>query len=439
MISNASAPNLPGFAYPGPLRERLSGLVLAGAKAATFDLYDLARLDRANYPAEGRKWTMHDSLSRPLAILMTTEVRAIPMAEVTAAMADAEGESFQSVNHWRTAHEQYWGSQLDDIRAEVGDPTWCVNENTVLVYEEFTLMERLPAADEGRYPVVELVVSVDEAEMAAADLYELDTVGVEEVLTLSVGNINHVHLRAGFASDEAAVEAERTLWRDHPSWNPRFEVILGDDWLDAWREHFTELTIGRLRVIPDWDGAQPSAPAGGSALTLRMDPKRAWGTGGHPSTQLVLNAMQSAGASPVGGSVLDVGCGSGILALASVLLGARTAHGIDVDRAAIAVTLENAGRNGLADRVTAAWLPVQQCTRAYDLVLANILAPVLIELADEMQRVTQAGGTIVVAGLVEDQVDRVIGAFDRCRVVEITSNGGWRCIVMALHREQDVT
>ena len=135
----------------------------------------------------------------------------------------------------------------------------------------------------------------------------------------------------------------------------------------------------------------------------------------------------------VGRSVLDVGCGSGILALASLLLGARFAHGIDVDRSAIAVTLENAARNGLEDRLTAAWQAIDQCKQTYELVLANILAPVLIELAADLQRVTAQGGIIVLSGLVEDQVHRVLEAFDCCQLVEITSDGAWRCIVLTHH------
>ena len=432
-VQSPPAPSeLPGFASPGALRERLSGLVLAGAKTATFDLDETARLDPTTYPTPGSTWTMHDSQGRPLAVLRTTSIQHVTMADVTKVMSDAEGESFASVTEWRDGHVRYWSTWIEQTRSQLQDPTWNLTNDTLLVFEQFTLVKRLAAADEGRYPVVELVVGAVEAELAAADLYDLDTVGIEEVAILDDATGTYVRLRAGFASDEAAVEAERVLWREHAEWHPRFEVIVGDNWLDAWREHFVPLSVGRIQVIPDWEGAETTSEHGARSdlITLRLDPKRAWGTGAHSSTQLVLGALQSADVSLKGTTVLDVGCGSGILALAALLLGASTAHGIDVERSAISVTLENAARNGLTDRTTAAWEPLENHMRTYDIVLANILAPVLIDLAAELQRVTRPGGTLVLAGLVHDQLDRVCIAFDRSVVVTTTADGPWRCVVL---------
>ena len=94
---------LPGFATPGPLRERLSGLVLAGAKTATFDLYDSARFDPGGVPVPGSRWTMHDSTDRPLAVLRTESVETLRLAEVTFALADLEGESFTSAESTLTS------------------------------------------------------------------------------------------------------------------------------------------------------------------------------------------------------------------------------------------------------------------------------------------------------------------------------------------------
>ena len=430
--SPPAPPELPGFASPGALRERLSGLVLAGAKTATFDLDETARLEPDTYPTAGSIWTMHDSQGRPLAVLRTTSARQVTVAEVTKEMSDAEGESFASVTAWRDGHVGYWSAGIERTRSQLQDPAWNLTNDTLLVFEQFTLIERLAAADEGRYPVVELVVPTDGAELAAADLYDLDTIGIEEIATPDDPRGTYVRLRAGFASDEAAVEAERVLWREHGEWHPRFEVIVGDDWLDAWREHFVPLSVGRVQVIPDWEGAETTSERGtrSDLIALRLDPKRAWGTGAHSSTQLVLAALQSAEVSLHGTTVLDVGCGSGILALAALLLGANTAHGIDVERSAISVTLENAARNGLTDRITAAWEPLQYHMYTYDFVLANILAPVLIDLADELQRVTRPGGTLVLAGLVHDQLERVCIAFDRSVVVATTADGPWRCVVL---------
>ncbi len=418
---------LPGFATPGPLRERLSGLVLAGAKTATFDLYDSARLDPAGVPAPGSHWTMHDSTDRPLAVLRTETVEILRLAEVTFAMADLEGESFISAESWRRAHEDYWAPFVEQLRAQTDDPAWSLTNDTLVVFETFTLVERLAAADEGRYPVVELTVPLTDQEIAASDLYELDTVGIEELALAA----DRVTLRAGFSSDDAAARAERWVWANHPDWRPRFEVIVGDDWLDAWREHFTPVQVGSLLIVPDWDGARAEADDHTAEVQrLLLDPKRAWGTGAHASTALVLGALQSPSLSLDGARVLDVGCGSGILAIAALLLGASTARGIDVDRSAIAVTTENARRNGVADRCSAEWVPLDAITETFDVVCANILAPVLIEMAGDLQRVTTEGGTILLAGLIDEQLDSVLCAFDRCESVEIRTDDAWRGIVL---------
>ena len=417
---------LPGFATPGPLRERLSGLVLAGAKTATFDLFDLARFDPAGVPAPGNDWTMHDSTGRPLAVLTTVSVEVIRLADVSFAMAALEGESFASAFSWRRAHEDYWTPFVEQVRAQTNNPEWSLTDDTLVVFETFVLVDRLAAADEGRYPVVELTVPTTDNELAASDLYELETVGIEELAS----DDGEVRLRAGFASDDAAAHAERWMWDNHPGWKPRFEVLIGDDWLDAWREHFMPVRVGSLLIVPDWEGAALATDDEPGTQHVLLDPKRAWGTGAHASTALVLGALQSPSVALPGARILDVGCGSGILAIAAVLLGASSALGIDVDRTAIAVTAENARRNGVDDRCSAEWLPLDAIAEVFDVVCANILAPVLIELAGHLQRVTRDGGTILLAGLIDQQLDRVLDAFGRCDVVEIRTDGPWRGIVL---------
>lgn len=387
---------------------------------------------------------MHDSSGRPLAVLETTEVETTALHTVTKTMVDAEGESFASIAEWRVAHDRYWTAFIDELRSTTNDPAWTLHDDTMLVFERFVVLVRLAASDEGRYPVVELTVRADEQELAAADLYDLDTVGVEELTDGAIeGNTQYVRIRAGFASDEAAAAAEAWIWCEHPLWRPRFEVIVGDDWLDAWREHFVPVQIGRITIVPDWPNAnvapeiapepptnRPGGPSGHDRITLRLDPQRAWGTGAHASTQLAVHALQAPEVSIDGAQVLDVGCGSGVLSIAAVLLGAAQAHGIDVDRTAAPVTKKNAERNGVADRCSAAWEPLSTCMHTYDLVLANILAPVLIELADDLQRVTRPGGSIVLAGLIDTQLDRVLGAFGHCKSLAVLEDGSWRGVIL---------
>ncbi len=422
-----NVPTLPGFATPGPLRERLSGLVLAGVKTAAFDLLDLARFDPSGVPMPGSKWTMHDSRDRPLAVLATVAVAVVRMGDVTFEMVEQEGESFASVEAWRTAHETYWTPFIEEVRAQTDDQTWSLHDDTLVVFETLAIAERLDAADEGRYPVVELTVASSDAELAAADLYDLDTVGVEEVFDDGAT----VGLRAGFTSDESAAKAERWLWLHHREWQPRFEVVVGDDWLDAWREHFTPVRVGALTIVPDWEGSTRSVDvAAPPNQQILLDPKRAWGTGAHQSTALLLDAMQSPMVGCAQARVLDVGCGSGILGIAALVLGAASSHGIDVDRSAITVTMENARRNHVDHRCTASWTPLADVTDSYDVVFANILAPILIALAADVQRVTRVGGTILLAGLIDEQVERVVHAYDSCSVIDDRHDGSWRALVL---------
>ena len=185
--------------------------------------------------------------------------------------------------------------------------------------------------------------------------------------------------------------------------------------------------------MPDWDGAAStdiSAIVPDDAVVVRLDPKRAWGTGAHASTRLALSNLQLGQVELGGASVIDVGCGSGVLAIAALLLGASSAYGIDVDRTAIPVTMENARRNGVHDRCQAAFEPLHECMHTYDVVLANILAPVLIELAPDLQRVARPGAIIVLAGLIEEQRERVIAAFDASELVRVTSDGSWCSLVL---------
>lgn len=370
---------------------------------------------------------MHDSSDRPLAELRTVSVDIVEMGDVTFSMVEQEGEFFSSVDMWRAAHENYWAPFVEEVRAQTNNPTWSLTAETVLVFETFTIVERLAAADEGRYPVVELVVASSDAELAASDFYDLDTIGVEELFDdgTSTG------LRAGFTSDEIAAEAERWLWAHHPEWRPRFEVIVGDDWLDAWREHFTPVRIGGFTIVPDWAGSdQTTSHDASTTRQILLDPKRAWGTGAHQSTALLLDAMQSPTIALRRARVLDIGCGSGILGIAALTLGASSSHGIDVDRVAITVTMENARRNNVDDRCTASWTPLADVADTYDVVFANILAPVLIEMADDVQRVTRSGGTILLAGLIDEQVDRVVTAYSACSVLDVHHDGVWRALVL---------
>ncbi len=408
------------YATPGPLRERLCGLTLAGRKTATFHIVDDETMTES-----GTRWAMVASDGSPLAVLEVTEITQMRFADVPWELADAEGESFVDVADWADGHGRFWNS--------IGIT---VHNDTIVQCERFRLVEVLPAAVGARYPVVEVVVPLSDIELASAELAELDTIGIEEVAVGFRTNneaipADHVMLRAGFRSYEAAATAEQELSQP---WPRRFEVLVGDEWLDAWRDGFQSIQVGRVLVTPAWIPALP-LPEQSDLIVIDFDPGRAWGTGAHESTKLALLLMQSLALTNA--TVFDAGCGSGILSVAAALLGARSVHGVDIDMASPAITHENAERNRVRHIVDSSNETVQSVAErhlatasGFDVVVANILAPVLIELAPSLMQLRRPNAPVVLAGLIDTQVERVVQAFAPLVCTRSESDGVWRGLVL---------
>ncbi len=174
------------------------------------------------------------------------------------------------------------------------------------------------------------------------------------------------------------------------------------DWAEAWKEHFPVLRVGRRIVIrPTW---REHVPASGDVV-LDLDPGMAFGTGLHPTTRLCLAAVEAIGDRGLlgGGRVLDVGCGSGILAIAAAKLGAGLVLGVDTDPIAIEATLANAGRNGLGQRIAARAGSLPSGEAAFDVVLANLIASLLVTLAGALRDELRPGGTLLASGIFVDR------------------------------------
>ena len=185
----------------------------------------------------------------------------------------------------------------------------------------------------------------------------------------------------------------------------RVEPLQDQAWERAWLEHFRPMRFGRrLWVVP---GGQAADLADGD-VAIELDPGLAFGTGTHPTTALCLEWLDSLALG--GRRVIDLGCGSGILAVAALRLGAASAVAIDHDPQALLATRENAARNGVAAR-----LMVLDTTAAppapADVVLANILAGTLIELAPGITALVAPGGRLALSGILADQVDGVLAAY----------------------------
>ncbi len=228
---------------------------------------------------------------------------------------------------------------------------------------------------------------------------------------------------AAYLPVDASLEAtrqrlEEALWHLHfirPLPQPAYRFLQETDWAEAWKFAYRPIAVGeRLMIVPAWlENPDPQR------IPLLLDPGMAFGTGTHPTTQMCLAEVERL-VQP-GITVLDVGCGSGILSIAALKLGAARALGVDTDPQAVAVAQENAARNGVAAGFQAATGSVEALRQPplgpaqAPLVLANILAPVLVRLLDEsdLAALIAPGGHLVLSGILEDQAAEVAAAAER--------------------------
>jgi len=206
----------------------------------------------------------------------------------------------------------------------------------------------------------------------------------------------------------------------------RTRIVHEEDWAEAWKAYFPVLRVGRRLVIrPTWRRHRRE-PAD---VVLALDPGMAFGTGLHPTTRLCLAALEVLAdrGEVEGARVLDVGCGSGILAIAALKLGATDAYGVDTDPIAIESTLANARRNRLMRRIQArvGSLPSEQ--PPFDLVLANLIAGVLVLLAAALRDELRPGGTLLASGIFIDREAEVAAAFEAAglSIRERSVEGEW--------------
>jgi ribosomal protein L11 methyltransferase len=213
------------------------------------------------------------------------------------------------------------------------------------------------------------------------------------------------------------VQFARALGEDLRGWT---EAELADrDWSRAWMDDYRPMRFGRrLWVVPH--GMTPPDP---EAVNVRLDPGLAFGTGTHPTTALCLEWLDAAALD--GRRVVDYGCGSGILAVAALRLGAEHAVAIDNDPQALTATAENAANNGVDRRLAVLGVDAPAPEPA-DIVLANILSGIIIELAQELIRLVRPGGILVLSGILEHQAPAVMAAFgDAVRFQPPSVRDGW--------------
>lgn len=279
---------------------------------------------------------------------------------------------------------------------------------------------------EPRYPYVHVDVAADQSDELSALLFELGAEGVEErdggTLAKSATS-DKVTLVAAFATREDAEAAMADL-SEHA---PRYEEIVGDAWRDAWKEHYRPFAIAPGVVVrPPWE---PYDAKEGEHV-LELEPGRAFGTGLHETTRLVAREIAAHASELAGITLLDIGCGSGVLALVALTLGAGRAVAIDIDPESIEVTRENAARNRLADRVDASTTDLSAVDLVSPVVVANIEAKVLIPLAAEIIRHVAPGGLLFLSGILVPQADDVRAAYPGFELLASPSLGEWTLLAL---------
>jgi ribosomal protein L11 methyltransferase len=220
---------------------------------------------------------------------------------------------------------------------------------------------------------------------------------------------------------------------------PVYRQVADQNWMEAWKQHYKPIPIGqRLVIIPAWlDAPDPNR------IPIKIDPGMAFGTGTHPTTQLCLELMESwFSQSEIPNrksEIIDVGCGSGILSIAAIKLGATSALGVDIDAESIVNARENAKTNGMGDELILGSGSVSEILegkfpiKKAPLVVANILAPVIIRLFDAgLAELVEEDGAVILSGILQEQAQSVIeaGQVKGLGLTERKQMGDWVALLM---------
>ena len=244
-----------------------------------------------------------------------------------------------------------------------------------------------------------------------------------------------------YVTDDADGQGQLAKWMEGIDLPYTTARLRENDWATSWQKYYKPMAVGqRLYIVPEWERGE-AVPDGRTALYL--NPGLTFGTGSHASTRLCLEWVEEFARE--GESALDLGCGSGILSIAALLLGSREAVGVDNDPKAVGVAYENAAMNGIGrdrytvragDVLTDMALRAELARQRYDMVLANIVADVIIPLSLPARGLLAPGGVFLCSGIIDTRAEEVCAALERngLRVVGRKDRDGW----VALAAKQEV-
>lgn len=272
-----------------------------------------------------------------------------------------------------------------------------------------------------------VTVDTDNVDLASDRLWQLGVRAVEERAPADGGAGTELWTSVG-QDDEAIARAAAGL---DPEWAWRV-VEVPTAFAETWREHVEpSWPSDDLVIVPAW----MEIDAGADVTRVVIEPAGAFGLGDHPTSQLSARALRSElcrradrGVTPI--SVLDVGCGTGVLSIVAALSGATRVRAIDIAAEAVAATSANAEANGVDDVIEVDSMTVDRIEGPYDVVVANILAPVLVASATDLTRLVGCDGSLIISGLLADAHQHVVAAFARLQIVETATQDGWAAVVL---------
>lgn len=213
-----------------------------------------------------------------------------------------------------------------------------------------------------------------------------------------------------------------------------FSSIREEDWANNWKQYFKPLKIGnKLLIKPSWEDYKAD---GDERIILEIDPASSFGTGQHHTTRLCLELLENS--IEKGNELLDMGCGSGILSIGAMLLGAENAVAVDIEENAVASAIENAAKNNIPEDKYIAYCGnvlsdnalADKIDKKYDIITANIVADVLIAMGSLFDRYLKENGILIISGIIEERMDEVINAVENCGFTKLEQNikEGWAAV-----------
>ena len=265
-------------------------------------------------------------------------------------------------------------------------------------------------------------------EEAAWEIAHIDLIDEDLLQKDRAESIVHIYIEEGNNPAEAVSFISDRLTAEKIGFRIETDGCSEEDWADKWKAFFKPTPVGeRLFVRPIWIDDYDA----GNRAVLNIEPGAAFGTGTHDTTRLCLETLDKI--IKGGDTVLDIGCGSGILAIASMLLGATEGFGVDIDELAVKTAKENGKMNGLDEpelKFVCGDL-ADKVTKQYDVVVANIVADIIILFSTQVRAFMKPGAKFIASGIIDTRADEVVMALQNAglKLVERIEQGGWVCLV----------